>query len=100
MIRPISKPIPRPRKIPKPLKSTQHRIPEYLRAFVYERTQYKCEWCGRFGGRLDLHHRLARSQGGWDTPENLVAVDRLCHSYIHAHPLEAKRRGFIVEVGK
>lgn len=97
MIRPISKPIPKPHRPPKPLKASQHRIPDKLRAEVYERDEYTCRWCGRFGGRLDPHHRWATGQGGPDTLENVVSVDRLCHEYIHQHPAEAKRRGFIVE---
>lgn len=92
----LSKPLMRAPKIPRPMKSRPHVIDAKLRAACYERDHYRCQWCRRTGGRLDLHHRLARSQGGKDDLDTLVSVDRLCHAYIHNHPAEAKQRGFIV----
>jgi 5-methylcytosine-specific restriction endonuclease McrA len=44
---------------------------------------------------LDPHHILRRSQGGTDDQANLVSLHRICHSYVHEHPLEAKARGFL-----
>jgi 5-methylcytosine-specific restriction endonuclease McrA len=34
-------------------------------------------------GRLDPHHILRRSQGGQDTPDNLVTLCRAHHSAVH-----------------
>ena len=90
----ISKPTPRP-KVRKPLKSRPHVINPSLKERVLERDDYTCRWCGVHGGRLDAHHVLRRSQGGKDTLDNLVSVHRICHSFIHDHPAEAKRKGML-----
>jgi len=80
---------------PKRLKSKPHVIPAHVRNLVLARDRMRCRWCMNPGGALDCHHRLRRSQGGKDEEGNLVSVHRLCHSYIHEHPEEAKRRGFL-----
>lgn len=43
-----------------------------------------------------VHHRLMRSQLGKDTPDNLLAVCRPCHDYIHAHPAESYAAGWLI----
>jgi 5-methylcytosine-specific restriction endonuclease McrA len=44
-----------------------------------------CQVCGfpidRSG--VDAHHKARASQGGTNTAENLVAVHRFCHNWIH-----------------
>lgn len=40
-------------------------------------------------GPIDPHHVLRRSQGGPDTVENLIAVCRAHHDWIHGHPARA-----------
>lgn len=90
----IAKPTPKVRER-KLLKSRPHVIPESVRLAVLERDSYTCQWCEVPGGALDCHHVLARSQGGKDRAENLVAVHRLCHGQIHANPTMAKARGFL-----
>ena len=82
-------------KEPKPLQSKPHRIPTHVRNQVLAAWFSTCAWCKRPGGALDLHHVQRRSQGGPDTPANLRPVHRLCHSYIHDHPAESKREGFL-----
>ena len=94
MIDPIRKPTPRVRER-KPLKTKPHVIPWRVRMDVIERDDGTCQWCEVPGGALDCHHVIRRSQGGKDSIGNLVAVHRLCHSYIHEHPSEAKSRGFL-----
>ena len=37
-------------------------------------------------GRIDPHHALMRSQGGKDTLEDMIAVCRAHHDWIHANP--------------
>lgn len=37
-------------------------------------------------GRIDPHHQLMRSQGGKDSLDNLIAVCRSHHDWIHGHP--------------
>lgn len=77
------------------LTSKPHRIPPHVRNMVLARDRVTCRWCEVPGGALDVHHILRRSQGGKDVEQNLVSVHRLCHSYIHESPLEAKARGFL-----
>jgi len=90
----IAKPTPRVRT-PKPLKSKPHVIPSRIRQEVIDQYAGLCQWCEVPGGALDCHHVTRRSQGGKDAVGNLIAVHRICHSYIHAHPSEAKARGFL-----
>jgi 5-methylcytosine-specific restriction protein A len=91
-------PVPKPTpalKEPRTLKQRVHRIPRHVRAMVLARDNMTCRWCKRPGGALDPHHILRRSQGGTDDQANLVSLHRLCHSYVHEHPAEAKARGFL-----
>jgi 5-methylcytosine-specific restriction endonuclease McrA len=92
------KPTPAPRER-KPLKATVHRIPDSVREATYARDGWLCQWCLGAGGRLDLHHKLRRSQGGKDEAANLVSVHRVCHGQIHANPEIARHRGFLVGNG-
>ena len=90
----IPKPSPKVKER-KPLKSKPHVISTYVTAQVYHRDGWLCQWCEVPGGALDCHHVTRRSQGGKDTVGNLISVHRICHGYIHAHPSEAKARGFL-----
>lgn len=56
---------------------------ERVRALVLERAGHRCERCGSTW-RLELHHRLRRSQGGGHTPGNLAVLCQTCHRGIHA----------------
>jgi hypothetical protein len=59
-------------------------------------------WCevGRLGvctGRAThRHHRLMRSQGGGDEPENTLDVCAACHDLIHARPGLAYAHGWLL----
>jgi len=58
-----------------------------VRVVVMERAGARCERCGLgvcIAGRLDLHHKRSRSQGGTHEAENLAALCRLCHDDLHA----------------
>ena len=82
-------------KEPKTIKQKLRVIPEKVKLAVFARDDYLCQWCLTPGGALDAHHKTRRSQGGPDAAWNLVSVHRICHRYIHEHPTEAKRRGFL-----
>jgi hypothetical protein len=56
----------------------------------------RCEYCGK-RRPADAHHRWLHGQGGPDLCHNLAAVCRQCHDFLHAHPVEARVRGFMVE---
>jgi 5-methylcytosine-specific restriction endonuclease McrA len=78
------------------LTSKYRGIPQPVKQAVFARDDLTCQWCKVTGGALDAHHRLPRSQGGSDQGRFLVSVHRLCHSYIHDNPAEARLRGFLV----
>lgn len=83
-------------KVPKRLSSKPRPVDRKAADATFARDEYTCQWCRRPGGRLDPHHRLRRSQGGKDDSFYMVSVHRVCHSFIHDHPADAKRRGFLV----
>lgn len=93
-VRAVPKPTPKVKE-PKRLQSKPHVIPDWIKNMVKARDRMRCRWCNRPGGALDAHHIRRRSQGGKDEAANLVSVHRICHEYIHAHPAEAKARGFL-----
>lgn len=63
---------------------------------MLRRSGMRCEWCDRaLGNQMERHHRIRRRDGG-DRLSNLVALHTACHQYVHAHPDEARDRGFIV----
>jgi len=90
----IAKPTPRP-KVRKPLRSRPKGVAPDLRERVFLRDGYVCQWCMAPGGRLDPHHILPRGRGGKDELDNLISLHRQCHRYIHEHPVEGKRKGFL-----
>ena len=52
-----------------------------------KRQKGQCPECGESlfnDEELQVHHRLAKSQGGKDTYSNLVLVHLFCHQHIHA----------------
>lgn len=53
---------------------------------VLNRDGWTCQLCG---SRRDLqvHHLRFRSQGGDDTPTNLLTLCRRCHAELHARRL-------------
>src|SRR5262249_41849360 len=58
---------------------------------LVKRQQGRCPACGESlfnEEELEVHHLLARSQGGKDIYSNLVLVHLLCHQQLHA---QAKR---------
>lgn len=62
------------------------------------------DWCcvRCLGEPSDVHHRMVKGMGGTGDerrgfgPENLVALCRRCHDYVHAHPEESYTLGFLV----
>ncbi|MGH3998063.1 MAG: HNH endonuclease [Pseudonocardiaceae bacterium] len=64
-----------------------------LRDLVMGRDGWACRRCGESAS--DCHHVLTRARGGKDEADNLVALCRRCHSWVHANPAEATRRGWL-----
>lgn len=58
-----------------------------LRDQVVSRDRFTCQSCGR-RTRGQVHHILPRSQGGPDTPANLVTLCGRCHMLISPIPVD------------
>lgn len=54
-----------------------------------------CERCGKQCGPVERHHRMRRREGG-DSFAQILYLGRPCHQHIHAHPVEARKFGWIV----
>lgn len=54
------------------------------RMAILERDGYRCQWpdCGS-RRRLQVHHIIARIDGGSDDPANLVTICRTHHRRLH-----------------
>jgi len=68
------------------------------RPALLERSRGRCEaqWsqlCTGIG--VHPHHIVRRSQGGDNTPDNLLLVCYFCHDLIHHNPAEALVRGYL-----
>ena len=53
-----------------------------LRKEVYRREGFMCALCGD-NRSLQIHHYLHRSEGGGNTPHNLIALCWRCHALTH-----------------
>lgn len=58
-----------------------------MRSFLMSREKGKCEHCGKdfINKPSHIHHRVQRSKGGSDRPENLILVHKKCHDKIHSN---------------
>jgi RRXRR protein/HNH endonuclease len=56
------------------------------KAYVLARDNYTCQHCkGKLkDAKLECHHIIFRSNGGPDTPENLIVLCKTCHEDLHA----------------
>lgn len=73
------------------------RIPPAVATEVIDRAGGFCEACGwPQMGKMDLHHRKLRSQGGQHTVANLVWLHHECHMNIHANPSRSYGLGHMV----
>lgn len=71
-----------------------------VRGAVLERCQAHCERCGMPTPFGEFHHRLPRRMGGTSRPigtvKNCLYVCVYCHHYIHSHPGESYREGWLL----
>ncbi len=64
---------------------------------VQERSAGYCELGGMLlRGKVDLHHRRLRSQGGRDEAVNLLLAHHACHMSAHQHPARSYELGHLV----
>ncbi len=65
-----------------------------VKAYVLHRDSYQCQ-SGRKGKhslKLHVHHIQFRSNGGTDTPSNLITLCEACHADLHAGNFEFKTK--------
>lgn len=60
------------------------------KAYVLHRDGYQCQKCKTKKGKLHVHHIVFRSNGGTDSPENLIVLCPACHNKVHAGEFEIK----------
>lgn len=83
---------PKPRPRPKRRRSAM----AFLAGLVHQRSGSRCERCS--GPGEHIHHLAPKGMGGsrhLDTLENLTLVCAKCHLWIHAHPADAYRDGWL-----
>jgi len=76
------------RQVHRVQKYSGRRIPGNCRDTVRRRDRDKCRWCGTTGtdvNALNLHHVRYRSEGGPDTPRNLLTLCFNCHKKTHTN---------------
>jgi 5-methylcytosine-specific restriction endonuclease McrA len=64
-----------------------------LRDEVYERDGFRCRWCGRTNGIIDIHHVTYRRGPAEDVADNLVCLCRTHHDFVHGR---ANARGQVI----
>ena len=57
-------------------------IPNIIRKEVYRRDGFRCALCDSTRG-LQVHHVMARSQGGTNDAQNLITLCWRCHAIAH-----------------
>lgn len=60
------------------------RLPGTCRDRVKRRDNETCRWCGTTDG-VQIHHVRYRSEGGPDTPRNLISLCATCHERAHSN---------------
>lgn len=63
-----------------------------VKAFVLHRDGYRClsGRKGKHSEKLHVHHIVFKSQGGTDTPSNLITLCETCHDDLHQGKFELK----------
>jgi len=61
-----------------------------LQRQTFERDGFKCRHCKKRGKELHAHHIIHRQDGGEDSIDNLVTLDKDCHVKYHQGKLELK----------
>jgi 5-methylcytosine-specific restriction endonuclease McrA len=61
-----------------------------VKAYVLHRDGYQCHKCKTKKGKMHVHHVVFRSNGGTDSPENLIVLCSDCHDKLHKGEFEIK----------
>jgi len=64
-----------------------------VKAYVLARDEYKCQYCKtkKNNIKLHVHHLIYRSQGGTNTPINLLTLCEKCHDKVHSNKISLKK---------
>ena len=60
-----------------------------MKAFILTRDSYTCQYCATKNTKLEIHHKITRSNGGSNRPTNLVTLCHACHDKHHAGKINA-----------
>ncbi|MDA3792483.1 MAG: RNA-guided endonuclease IscB [Elusimicrobia bacterium] len=61
-----------------------------VKAYILDRDNYQCQECKKKNTKLHVHHIVFRSDGGTDTPDNLITLCTSCHDKVHDGKIEIK----------
>ena len=61
-----------------------------VKAYILDRDAYNCQKCSAQKVKLHVHHIIFRSQGGTDTPDNLITLCESCHKKLHTGEFKIK----------
>ena len=61
-----------------------------IKAFILDRDDYSCQHCKTKKGKLHVHHIIFKSNGGTNSPENLITLCEQCHDDLHKGLFEIK----------
>jgi len=61
-----------------------------VKAYVLHRDNYQCQSCKAKNIKLNVHHIVFSSNGGTDTPSNLIVLCKPCHDKLHDGQFEIK----------
>lgn len=63
-----------------------------VKAYVLDRDNYTCQHCKAKNTKLRVHHIIFKSNGGTNTPSNLITLCKECHDNLHAGLFELKTK--------
>lgn len=61
-----------------------------VKTYVLHRDNYQCQKCKTKKGKLHVHHIVFRSNGGNNSPSNLITLCKSCHNKLHKGEFEIK----------
>jgi hypothetical protein len=61
-----------------------------VKAFVLNRDEYRCQKCKAANVKLHVHHIVFKSNGGTNSPDNLITLCEKCHDKLHLGKFEIK----------
>lgn len=70
---------------------------ETIKEYIKDIDNYQCQVCkkkgyGKNGTKLEVHHILERSNGGTNTPSNLITLCSECHKKVHLGKVQLKKK--------